>query len=143
MKARRLYQGTGDGHDIYVVPDGRGRFRASEFLVGLKDDPDDDSKDDSNAVYKAIQAVLKTHSTEGIIFNTEVSRPIKGRQNRGLFEFKAKVAGRGTARLLYFYDGRRRTLLTNGCFKIKPKRFTQEIRRARTIMMAFKKRGTF
>jgi hypothetical protein len=71
-------------------------------------------KRDDIASYKSLVNVLLVHAQRGPLLNIQKSRPVEGKDN--LYEFKVKQG----ARLLYFYQPGRKTILTNGFKKGAP-----------------------
>lgn len=135
MKAYLLLAGQREGNSIYIVGVSRAKAPVAKFLNKLATSHPE--------VFRKVMGVVQQHATTGIVFNETISRRIKGKKNRGLFEFKVKVAKYGTARLIYFYFGAGRTLIVVGCYKVKAKVFNREVAKALKLMKDFKAKGTF
>jgi len=100
MKLSLQYQGK--KFYIYAI-DINGSCPAVEFLEQLKQN--------NSASHRSLTSVYTFHADYGPIWNERKSRAIEGRQN--LLEFKSTQGDR----LLYFYLGGSRTVLTHGFHK--------------------------
>jgi hypothetical protein len=78
---------------------------------------------------KSLVNILNLHAEKGPITNEQKSRKLRN----GIFEFKTQQG----SRVLYFYSGRRRTILSHGFPKCKPGELAEEIAKAMRYRAAF------
>jgi adenine specific DNA methylase Mod len=106
--------GSGAKFDIFAVnlsEDAIIDCPAKKFIEGL-----------TPQEQKSLVNILNLHAAQGPIKNEQKSRKLRD----GIFEFKTRQG----SRVLYFYSGRRRTILSHGFPKCKPAELAEEIAKA-------------